>query len=313
MSKLSSLIALVTLSLASSIACTAAHADRVQVQEPVVSIQQSPYSIELVDDRGRVLDTYQHRGRFYVEGESSSRYSIRVTNPTNVRVEAVVSVDGLDVIDGETANFKSKRGYIVPPHGSLVVDGFRVSTQSVAAFRFSSVSSSYAGRKGKARNVGVIGVAIFSERPQPQVIVHDRVLQPVPHRDTRLGSSYSGSDHDDAEMAPPSPSPARTSRPAITSGTSRHYKPAAKRSRAEERPGLGTSFGENRYSSVSFTQFQRANLRTPTAFAELRYNNANGLQALGIVLHHTVVDSNEVWTRETASAFPNSRFATPPR
>jgi hypothetical protein len=45
------------------------------------------------------------------------------------------------------------------------IDGFRQSVDTVAAFRFGSVRGSYAAQKtGDARNVGVIGVAIFNER-----------------------------------------------------------------------------------------------------------------------------------------------------
>src|SRR5690606_39130566 len=114
---------------------------------------------------------------FYVLGAAGQRYTVRVSNPTARRVEAVLSVDGLDAIDGKTADLR-KRGYVVPPYGELRVDGFRVSTQQVATFRFSSVASSYAGRKGQARNVGVIGVAILAEREAPQIITRQPPVQP---------------------------------------------------------------------------------------------------------------------------------------
>jgi hypothetical protein len=76
----------------------------------------------------------------------------------------VLSVDGLDVLDGKAASF-AKRGYLIDPRGEVEVDGFRQSTETVAAFRFGSVRGSYAALKtGDSRNVGVIGVAIFNER-----------------------------------------------------------------------------------------------------------------------------------------------------
>ncbi len=307
MTKLSSLLILFALS---SMACADAQARKIAA--PVVSQQQSPYRIELVAGNGNLLDTYQHRGRFYVEGNSGSRYSIRITNPTNLRVEAVVSVDGLDVIDGETANFNSKRGYIVPAHGSLVIDGFRVSTQSVAAFRFSSVSSSYAGLKGKARNVGVVGVAIFAERERPQIIS----AAPRPHY--RAEHSKLNRRGSTASVEAEAPSMDFDSDDGAGGSISRsgkvYERPARRRvAKKEERSGLGTAFGEHRHSAVSFTQFQRASQRTPTSFAELRYNSGPGLQALGIRLRRTLVSPGEVALRESASAFPNSRFAQPPR
>lgn len=63
-----------------------------------------------------------------------------------MRLEVVLSVDGLDVLDGGPASFR-KRGYVVPSHGQISVDGFRQSTDAVAAFRFSSVRESYANQK----------------------------------------------------------------------------------------------------------------------------------------------------------------------
>ncbi len=78
------------------------------------------------------------------------------------------------------------------------------------------------------------------------------------------------------------------------------------------RPGLGTEFGENRYSAASFTRFVRANNR-PIAIAELRYNDFAGLVALGIHAQ-PLPDEGEIMTRETADPFPgDDRYAKPPR
>src|SRR6185503_12401308 len=82
---------------------------------------------------------------------------------TNFRLEVVLSVDGLDVLDGKSASF-AKRGYIMDPRAEIEVDGFRQNMDEVAAFRFGSVRGSYAGLKtGDTRNVGVIGIALFNE------------------------------------------------------------------------------------------------------------------------------------------------------
>jgi hypothetical protein len=78
------------------------------------------------------------------------------------------------------------------------------------------------------------------------------------------------------------------------------------------RPGLGTEFGESRYSAASFTRFVRANNR-PIAIAELRYNDHAGLVALGIHAE-PLPDERELMTRETADPFPgDNRYAQPPR
>lgn len=102
--------------------------------------------------------------RRMVEGKKGGTYSIIVKNRCKSALEIVASVDGLDVMDGKTAGF-SKRGYIVYPGETLEIDGFRKSESKVAAFEFSGVSDSYANLKhGDTRNVGVIGLAVFTQK-----------------------------------------------------------------------------------------------------------------------------------------------------
>jgi hypothetical protein len=120
--------------------------------------------IGLRDDRGRFLSGFVAGGESFVTGIAGHRYTIVLKNHSPGRIEAVVSVDGLDVIDGKPASL-SKRGYLIDAFGDLEIEGFRTSTEEVAAFRFGSVASSYAEKKhGDSRNVGVIGVALFHER-----------------------------------------------------------------------------------------------------------------------------------------------------
>ena len=132
-------------------------------ERAAVSVADGGVTISLKDEGGRTLPGYFAGGKTFAIGESGSRYTIVLTNHTPARFEAVVSVDGLDVIDGRSASF-SKRGYLVNPHDSVEIEGFRQSESSVATFRFGSVRGSYAAKKGDDRNVGVIGLAIFHER-----------------------------------------------------------------------------------------------------------------------------------------------------
>jgi hypothetical protein len=289
---------------------------------------RAPYDVQILRETGETLPTYAHRDRFYVQGDAGERYVIRITNPTPRRVEAVVSVDGLDVVDGEPGDLR-KRGYIIPPYGETRIEGFRTSESNVATFRFSSVGESYAGRKGKARNVGVIAVAIFEEerpRDQQQIIVGEALPPPPappprPYTYDRRGAGVYD-DHAEATPIMPGPSrsvapaPKRAEAPASAASSSGAYGGAGgaiHRERApRERPGLGTEFGEQRYSAATYTRFVRAADR-PVAIAELRYNDAEGLIALGIpVAPHP--DELELMTRETANPFPgDTRFARPPR
>ena len=128
------------------------------------TVANGSVNVGLRDEHRSFLSGFIAGDRSYVIGEAGRRYTIVIKNRTNARFECIISVDGLDVLDGKAAAF-SKRGYLVDPGGELEVDGFRQSTEQVAAFRFGSVRGSYANQKhGETRNVGVIGVALFNER-----------------------------------------------------------------------------------------------------------------------------------------------------
>jgi hypothetical protein len=120
-----------------------------------------------VKGRTGFLPTYKQGygyGRRLVAGEPDSPYTIVVRNRSRSTLEIVASVDGLDVMDGKAASF-SKSGYLVHPGATLEIDGFRTSSNTVATFKFSSVSNSYANlRHGDTRNVGVLGIAVFTQK-----------------------------------------------------------------------------------------------------------------------------------------------------
>jgi hypothetical protein len=341
-------------SLLFATACSSAYADQVAVPiapavvAPRVALaiapdkMRAPYDVQIITEGGETAPTFALKGRFYVQGNLNQRYIIHVTNPTAHRVEAVVSVDGLDVVDGEAGDLH-KRGYIVPAYGDVHIEGFRTSLADVATFRFSSVDGSYAGQKGKARNVGVIAVAIFEETAPPpeQQIIVDAPPPPPPHgppwrgypdetasRNKReapaaksvapadagglgggggvVGGGGAAAGRVAVRPMPPPPPPHDDGRD-IDNETFEQPDVAPR----TNRPGLGTEFGEQRYSAASYTKFQRAADR-PVAIAELRYNDAAGLMALGIPVQ-PMPDDGEIMTRETADPFPGDHFARPPR
>lgn len=128
------------------------------------TVANGAVAVGLRDERNNFLTGFVAGDRNYVVGEAGRRYSIVLRNRTPIRFECVISVDGLDVLDGKAASF-TKRGYLLDPHGELEIEGFRQSMDAVAAFRFGSVRGSYANQKhGETRNVGVIGIALFHER-----------------------------------------------------------------------------------------------------------------------------------------------------
>lgn len=151
------------------VAHQAAYREARQGQVSYVCAYGDGVRVAIVDEHGNPLPGRLAGDALYVIGHHGRRYSIVLTNTTSARFEAVVSVDGLDVINGQSGSF-ANRGYLLRPHGTVRIDGFRQSDTHVAAFRFGTVADSYAAQSGSARNVGAIGVALFSERgwvPQP--------------------------------------------------------------------------------------------------------------------------------------------------
>lgn len=130
--------------------------------ESRVTSPDGALAVSLVDDRGRVYPAAQIGDKRFALASQGLAYRIGVENHAGERFEAVGSVDGLDVMDGSEAGF-AQRGYIVEPFTSMVIEGWRTSEDTVAAFRFSELDDSYAERTGRARNIGVVGVAFFRE------------------------------------------------------------------------------------------------------------------------------------------------------
>ncbi len=149
-------------------------------------------SVSLTDAAGRTLPGFHARGRALIVGEDGERYKIVIRNTTPARFEVVASVDGLDVIDGKPAG-PERRGYLVKPYDVLVIDGFRTSDLSVAAFRFGRVADSYAARTSGDRNVGVIGIAMFGERGAvwtPGELQRRDTANPFPNRGYATAPSW---------------------------------------------------------------------------------------------------------------------------
>lgn len=269
----------------------------------VASDRIGPYSVEVTDAAGRPLRTFGRDGRTWVLGEESQRYRIRVRNRSPETVEAVISVDGRDALDGLGAR-ASKPGYLVQPWGEVVVDGFRLSLRDVATFRFSAVVDSYAAQMGDDRQVGVIGVAIFRQRPPPP---------PRPMRWRQPCEEGGAAESGDAGRGQPSPPSRDANASGAASGLAAKASPAA---RGPDRAGLGTAFGERRSSQVVQSQFERANPARPDALLAVHYNDRDGLLALGIDLRppRPRPDAWELQRRALAQPFADVplHFAAPP-
>ncbi len=219
---------------------------------------------------GQTLPMHLHRGEYWIAGQPGAKYSIQIRNSRGPRVLAVTSVDGLNVLSGETADF-GQSGYVFESGQRYGIEGWRKSDSQVAAFVFTaSPGDSYAERMGKPRDMGVIGVALFRERPPaalylPPVISH-RHEAPAP-----------------ATAAAPPLAPA-----AQADASSRKAAPTIEQERSSALPApmpspkLGTAQGERETSIVNRTQFVR-NSSQPDEIIRIRYDSYANLVALGII------------------------------
>ena len=118
----------------------------------------------------RELPVHWKDGRAYVAGQPGNEYAVRVRNVAGEDLLAVVSVDGVNAITGESAQ-AAQSGYVVGSYTSMDVSGWRKNMQRTAAFYFTTLPDSYAARTGRPDDVGVIGVALFRRKPPEPVAV----------------------------------------------------------------------------------------------------------------------------------------------
>ena len=282
----------------------------------------SGFEVQVLVD-GSPAPTFWHDGENYVMGHTGERYVIRVHNHSSRRIEAVVTVDGRDSIDGKAGDFQHKRGYLVPAWGQVDIDGWRLSQSQAAAFRFSSVADSYAARTGNAREVGVIGVAVFPERvdrPRPMPVTPPCCFEG--YRDDELDYRSEPAENKRSTQAPAASAPAEKM---ADGGFGGHASGAAKSRAAasasadyapsrRERPGLGTEFGEALASHIQEVEFVRANASVPAVILGVRYNDLAGLVAMGVNVDGVYPWPGDTELRRTAEPFPVSprRYAAPP-
>lgn len=119
---------------------------------------------------GKAMPAIVHQGKMYLPvPRMGTEYELRVWNYGPNRVVAIVSVDGLSVINGRPAS-ADQTGYVVASRSHIDIKGWRRDLESVAAFSFEERGKSYASRVGRSENIGVIGLIAIEEmvvRPLP--------------------------------------------------------------------------------------------------------------------------------------------------
>ena len=217
---------------------------------------------------GRVLPLHEKDGRRWVVGTPGQEYAIRVCNTSGGRVLAVMSVDGVNVVSGDTAS-PAQSGYVLSAYECADINGWRKNLSSTAAFYFTELPDTYAARTGRPENVGVIGVAFFRERSRPVAwkdseakVAASPAAEPAARQEAAAGSAAAEGRIGDAparrdNFASDGPAPA----------------PMAK---------IGTGHGRRESSYVQTTRFEREGA-TPNQTIAIHYDRRENLVAMGIL------------------------------
>lgn len=237
-------------------------------------------------DTGATLPTYPRDGKFYVAGTPGHRYGVRLVNRTGARLLAVLSVDGVNAVSGETAH-PDQSGYVLDPYQSTEIDGWRKSMSDIAQFNFTALPNSYAARTGRPDNVGVIGVAVFREKP---LFWREGKIADAP-----LADRYPPPPASAAQAAPRPAQPMDSA--AAETGTMAKSAAAgapagglvradesanAMRRQAKPEESLGTGHGAREISNVSYTKFDRASAH-PDEVVSIWYDSWRNLVARGVI------------------------------
>ncbi|MGH8703627.1 MAG: hypothetical protein ACREVR_20940 [Burkholderiales bacterium] len=221
----------------------------------------------------RTLPVYRHEGRHYVVGKPGNEYQVRVRNRTGGDILSVVSVDGVNAVSGETAAW-NQSGYVLGPHQGFDVKGWRKSLERVAAFFFTEHQNSYAARTGRPDNVGVIGVAVFRRKAEPEARIDQSTPRPEPSASSAREDSPYPAGADSAAGA----GPGGTRSAESLAGSRLLPSPHA----APKPSSLGTGHGRSVSSQVTTTSFERATAG-PEEVIAIHYDTYSSLVAMGVI------------------------------
>lgn len=239
-----------------------------QSTAPIVSSHLA--TVEVYDRHDNtLLPVYVAGGERWIVGTPGHEYAIRIRNHTGQRILAVPSVDGVNAVTGETAS-PDQSGYVLDPYGSVEIAGWRKSLSHTAAFYFTSVADSYAGRTGRPLDVGIIGVAVFRERAPVAYAPPPRIAQRAERSDM------------------PASAPAASAETGAAGGIAKESDAynesqlAGARDKRAADPRLGTGHGRNESSYAQRVAFERAT-SSPESVVSIRYDRREALVARGII------------------------------
>jgi len=287
-----------TLAAALAAASLAAGVAQAQPAAPSYVPQYVKSNLVQVDvyDRvdGSALTVYEKDGRHYIVGVPGHEYAVRIRNCTGARVLVVTSVDGVNVISGDTAA-PDQSGYVLEPWASVEIAGWRKSLARTAAFYFTDLGNSYAARTGRPQNVGVIGVAVFQEKPKRIAYREYDYRGGLARKDSAAADAGARNERAEAQPAPPAA-------PAASADAPRQQIDELK-----SQGKLGTGHGRSEESRVTVVQFERASA-SPAETVAIQYDRRDNLLAMGVIPQPT-----PHLARREPNPFPAMRFAPDPR
>ena len=252
----------------------------------------------------RTLPIHQHNGRYYVIGKPGNEYQIRVANRGRQEILSVVSVDGVNAVSGETANWE-QTGYVLGNYQAFDIRGWRKSAERIAAFYFTEHQNSYAARTGRPHNVGVIGVAVFRKKYEPPVRIEPPVRpwpRPYSSEGSSSGAPMGSARSEDAPAARAAPAQAEAQSGAMEGRNSGRSDMA----RAPQKSTtLGTGHGRSEESHVTYTSFERAT-SSPAEIITIHYDTYENLLAQGVI-HRPPVYAQPVPTPFPGQFVPDPR------
>jgi hypothetical protein len=232
-------------------------------------------------ETGQTLTTYPHEGRSYVAGRPATRYAIRLANRSAGRVLVVLSVDGVNAVSGETAS-ASQTGYVLDPWQSTDIAGWRKSETAIAAFVFAALSDSYAARTGRPDNVGVIGAAVFLEKPAPVALAPLEAPPVAAERARSLAAAEAGLEPRAEAAKADAGVRSALAAAAPAAEAVRRAPPPAPAPQIVQTERLGTGHGQREWSVSRRTTFERLS-RNPQDRLEIAYDSYQNLILAGVI------------------------------
>lgn len=282
--------------------------------------------------KGKKVTEYPHNGQLFIEGRDGSAFEVELINHTAERVEMIVSVDGLSILDGKEAGANSP-GYVLNAYETSRIPGWKLDNASVASFEFCGKANSYAtGVSKSSQNNGVIGLLVYKEKLQTPIYatpVYTTTPQSWGMPSSSLNDYEAFSPFDVARhfsgnvnvggspkfdnsivtncLASASASNnLRSADFARTKATSASSTDASVQNAINTVQHLGTAFGEKQNFATTQTTFQRADM---LAYLVIHYDNLRGLKARGVEVNKRV--SRKI--TETPNPFPGMSGCVPPK